>query len=96
MEQGYQVDAIYTDFSKAFDRVDIQLLLHKLKYYGVIGSILSWIRSYLTHRTQVVSINGHQSKVFNVTSGVSQGSHLGPVLFLLFVNDITKCFSHCK
>ncbi|XP_045450173.1 uncharacterized protein LOC123658926 [Melitaea cinxia] len=86
-----QVDSIYTDFSKAFDRVNHSILTHKLARYGVHGNLLRWVESYLSRRTQLVALKGELSSVFTVPSGVPQGSHLGPLFFNIFVNDLTLC-----
>jgi hypothetical protein len=88
IDKGHQVDVIYTDFSKAFDKVDHRALLKKLENSGIHGSLLDWISSYLSNRTQRIQIDGLLSSPIHVTSSVPQGSHLGPLLFSLFINDI--------
>ena len=90
LNTGYQVDSVYLDFKKAFDSGNHSLLLSKLKNFGLRGSFLSWLRSYLIGRESLVRIKGTFSDSFIVNSGVPQGSHLGPFLFLLFINDINK------
>ena len=93
MESSLQFDVIYTDFAKAFDRVKHSILLYKLNRMGIHSSLLGWIKSYLNSRSQHVRLRGWSSRTFDVTSGVPQGSHLGPLFFILFKNDATKVFN---
>ena len=94
LEQGYNVDVVYLDFAKAFDKVDHNILLHKLKNLGINGKTLRWIQNFLQERVQRVVVNGMLSTPHQVISGVPQGSVLGPLLFFFLIGDIDDGVLH--
>ena len=84
------------DLQKAFYTVDHEILLYKLDYYGILGISNNWFKSYLSNRKQFVSINGYDSGLAEIKCGVPQGSVLGPLLFLLYINDLNQAIKFCK
>ena len=90
MNAPQQSDLLFIDFSKAFDIVPHRRLLNKLKFYGIQGSLLQWISSWLTERHRRVMVNGKSSNVISVKSGIPQDTVLGPLMLLVHINDINE------
>ena len=93
LDNKEQVDMLILDFSKAFDTVPHQRLLLKMEHYGIRGRVLHWVRAWLTDRNQRVCLGGDMSDMTAVRSGVPQGTVLGPLCFLLYINDISDSTS---
>lgn len=88
--------AVFLDFQRAFETIEPQLAINKLEKYGIHGTSLQWFKSYLSNRKQTVKINESISHECDNGLGVPQGSILGPLIFILYVNNIINCLQHCN
>ena len=96
MNEGRLIDVLYVDFAKAFDSCSHPKLISKMEKYGIRGKLLNWVKAYLKDRKQVVKIENSKSQPEPVTSGVPQGSSLSPLLWLIYISDLTNEIKHCK
>jgi hypothetical protein len=96
LDEGEPVDIIYLDFQQAFDKVPYERLLAKLKSLGIGGNLLTWLREWLKNRVQKVVINDEASEWIQVTSGVPQGSVIGPILFIVYISIKQFRCKQCK
>ena len=90
------VDSVYTDLSKAFDSISHIQLIHKLCAYGLYNNVCDWVEQFLSNRLQHVIVNDGMSDWLQCTSNVPLGSILGPILFLIYVNDLPQCILHSQ
>jgi hypothetical protein len=90
LDKGGKIDSVYMDFMKASDKVPHRRLLHKMHRYKISEKVIKWVESFLSNRIQKVIVNGTESKCNHITSGIPQGSDLGPILFVIYFNDMPE------
>ena len=95
-DHGDMVGVVMLDLKKAFDTVDLDILIQKLKHYGVDGNGINWFQSYLKGRSHYTTINGKSSSSRTVSCGIPQGSIVGPLMFIIYINDLPLHVAHCK
>ena len=96
IDRGNVNAVVFVDLKKAFDTVDHDILLSKMSLYGIQGTALHWFKSYLANRTQRCLVNGSLSEICSLKCGVPQGTILGPLLFLIYINDLPNCLTLCQ
>ena len=96
LDNGKFACGVFIDLQKAFDTVNHDILLSKLNHYGIRGVAFDWFKSYLSDRTQYVTINNERSEIQTIKYGVPQGSILGPLLFLIYINDLSRSIKNSK
>lgn len=96
IEKNNKIVSIFLDFKRAFETIDRQIILRKLHCYGIRGTELKWFESYLTGRKQITKVNNVQSNATNIEYGVPQGSILGALLFIIYINDLPNMLNKCE